>query len=69
MKQFPYPYWDSANYWLFWQFHDFVMVHNEKAGVETKQIVDRITWGQVGTYNSFIIAYTDGLSYSNIEYF
>lgn len=48
---------------IFKQFHDFVMVHNEQTGIETKRIVDgKVTWGHIGTYNSIIIAYTAGLN-------
>lgn len=39
------------------------MVHNEKAGIETKLIVDeKVQWGQAGTYNSYIIGHTAGHS-------
>lgn len=39
------------------------MYHNEKAGIETKLIDDKeVKFGQAGTYNSTIIAYTAGLN-------
>nr|XP_039260770.1 fibrocystin-L-like [Styela clava] len=39
------------------QFHNFIMAANEKAGIETKLVVDKhVKWGQVGTYDSFVIA-------------
>nr|XP_026692211.1 fibrocystin-L-like isoform X4 [Ciona intestinalis] len=39
------------------RFHNALMVNNEKAGLEVKQIGDKnVKWGQAGLYNSKIIA-------------
>lgn len=39
-----------------------VLLSNDNAGVETKQIVDKnVRWGDVGLYNTMIIAYAPGL--------